>query len=162
MERFFISELIIPYMAKYGVRIKDVMIRKPVTLSPDMTAYSGLSKLVRHSIGSAPVVDKYDCLLGIVTEGIFLEKIIIHKRNANKTKIKEIMIKKVIVASENDDIGKVMGLMKKHKIRRVPIVDGRQLVGFVTESSLQDVTPGLLDVMIEKLKVLKPDFKLRR
>lgn len=146
---------------KYGLRVKDIMIRHPIAVFPQSTVYSALSKMLRVSVGSALVVDKHNNLIGIMTEGDLLSEIIYKHKNAKKTKVSQIMRKRLITAKEDDDIAHVMDLMKKHKIKRVPIVSGTKLVGLVTETTLAEVTPSLIDVMIEKLKVFKPGFKLR-
>jgi CBS domain-containing protein len=51
--------------------------------------------------------------------------------------------------------------MNEHRIKRVIVLDKNSLVGYLSERDMLRVEPGLLDVLIEKLKILQPSFKLR-
>ncbi|MDD3493080.1 MAG: CBS domain-containing protein [Candidatus Thermoplasmatota archaeon] len=52
--------------------------------------------------------------------------------------IKEIMTTDIISVSKNEDLQHVMDLMKKHDISKVPVLDGGQLVGIVTDNVIAD------------------------
>ncbi len=56
---------------KEEVAVKDIMIGKPVTVTPDTTIMEAMSKMRTHRIGCLPVVKGKD-LVGIITEMDFL------------------------------------------------------------------------------------------
>jgi CBS domain-containing protein len=49
------------------VRIKDIMVRELVTISPDMDLWQAVKIMVDKKIGCLPVVD-HDRLVGLITE----------------------------------------------------------------------------------------------
>ncbi|MDX1546524.1 MAG: CBS domain-containing protein [Rhodothermales bacterium] len=54
-----------------GVPVKEIMIRNPITISPEAPSREAIHLMRRHQIGALPVV-REDQLLGIVTERDFL------------------------------------------------------------------------------------------
>ncbi|MDH5380308.1 MAG: CBS domain-containing protein [Cyclobacteriaceae bacterium] len=52
-------------------KVKDLMIKDPITISPESTVFDAMYLFREHKIGCLPVVKK-DKLVGIVTEGNFL------------------------------------------------------------------------------------------
>jgi len=146
---------------KYGIKAYEIMIRNPVTIKPELSVRKALGKMLRNKVGFAIVVDGKNHVVGIVTEGNFLDKVLYKKKDPDKVKVRDIMVKKVITAKPEYDLEEIFNIMRKHKIRRVPIVDSdKTLLGLITESDLRNISPSLLDVMIEKLKVFKPSFRL--
>ena len=53
------------------VTVQDLMIKKPITISPESTIVEAMNLMREHHIGCLPVIKK-DRLVGIVTEGNFL------------------------------------------------------------------------------------------
>jgi CBS domain-containing protein len=49
------------------LRIKDIMVREPVTISPEMDLWQAVKIMVDKKIGCLPVVDQ-DRLVGLITE----------------------------------------------------------------------------------------------
>jgi CBS domain-containing protein len=50
--------------------------------------------------------------------------------------VSEIMTKKLIVVSKDDPVRKAAGLMKENNIGGLPVMDGDELVGFITDSDI--------------------------
>ena len=48
-------------------------------------------------------------------------------------KIKEIMTKEVISVDKDEDLKRVLDLMKKHNITKIPVLEDKKLVGIVTD-----------------------------
>lgn len=51
--------------------------------------------------------------------------------------VKEIVKKKVILISEDDDISKAFDLFQKHNIRHLPVMNGLKLVGILTDRDVR-------------------------
>ena len=60
-----------PHPDSTKTMVKDLMIKKPITISPESTIFEAMNLMREHKIGCLPVVKK-DRLVGIVTEGNFL------------------------------------------------------------------------------------------
>lgn len=137
------------------------MSRKPIGIDIDASIASAAKIMEKNNISGLIVWDKEKKLAGIITEGDLIRRAFLKKKSPTRTKVKEIMTKKVITVGPDDDIYKLVQLMNQKGIRKIPVVEDKKVVGYVTEKDLLKVEPELLDVLIEKLKVKCPEeFKL--
>jgi len=69
------------------------------------------------------------------------------KQNQNKkvTLVSDIMIEKPITVTQETNIMDAMKLMKEHKIGCLPVVNGDELVGLISEQDFLRITARLLD-----------------
>jgi CBS domain-containing protein len=58
--------------------------------------------------------------------------------------ISHIMTKSVVTANENDDLKKVVELLRKNAIRHIPIVKGKEVVGIISRTDINRLTFGAL------------------
>ncbi|MCC9062509.1 CBS domain-containing protein [Flavobacterium piscisymbiosum] len=58
--------------------------------------------------------------------------------------ISHIMTKSVVTVNENDDLKKVVEKLKKHAIRHIPIVRGKEVVGIISRTDINRLTFGAL------------------
>jgi len=56
------------------------------------------------------------------------------------TKVEEIMTKNVFYVDLNDTIHKADELMKKEKIRHIPVLDGKKFIGMITDRTIMEYT----------------------
>ncbi len=75
-------------------------------------------------------------IVGIYTERDYLYKGEIDGRSAKDTRIKEVMISKMITVTMDTTTDQCIGLMRQYNIRHLPVVENDQLVGLV---SMRDV-----------------------
>lgn len=58
--------------------------------------------------------------------------------------ISHIMTKTVVTANESDDLKTVVEQLKKHAIRHIPIVRGKEVVGIISRTDINRLTFGAL------------------
>ncbi|MCA1917986.1 CBS domain-containing protein [Flavobacterium piscis] len=58
--------------------------------------------------------------------------------------ISHIMTKSVVTVNEKDDLKKVVEKLKKHAIRHIPIVRGKDVVGIISRTDINRLTFGAL------------------
>ena len=114
--------------------VKEVMKKNIVTISSDKTVYEAACVMTKNDIGSLIVVD--DTLEGIVTERDVLNKVVSGDRNPKQTKVSDIMTAKVISISPDKDLEEACDLMAKHKIKRLPVAFGDEVVGIITSTDV--------------------------
>src|SRR5438067_1736673 len=120
-------------------KISDVMTKNPVVAVASDTV-DKVAKLMRsNDIGPVPVVDdqKNRRLIGIVTDRDLVVKVMAEGRDAQNTRIEEVMTRNPVSVREGDDLKKVLDLMSHHQVRRVPVVDNNdQIVGIVAQADV--------------------------
>ena len=126
-------ETVAEYLKKKGAAIYSVR--------PSTTVYGALELMAEKNIGAVVVTDEEGKLHGIFSERDFARKMIIKGRNANTTKVKEIMTTLVVSVNPDTHIHECMALMTEKRIRHLPVLDGEKLVGVV---SIGDVVKSML------------------
>ncbi|MFC1894170.1 CBS domain-containing protein [Chloroflexota bacterium] len=126
--------------------LKYFKYRTAVTVGPNETIAAAIEKLVEHDRGSLPVCSNNGELLGVITERDIVRKLFARKdASTQETEIKEIMSTPVIIGSPDDDANYALSVMKEKRIRHLPIVDNRNLIGMI---SMRD----LLGVQLEECR----------
>ena len=114
-----------------------------ITIGPDDTVETAIRKLVDNKIGAMPVCDNKGSLIGIVSERDLLRECAERAKSINKTKIKDVMTRNVVIGVPEDDLDYVTDIMTQKRIRHLPIMDGPKLEGML---SIRDV----VDIQLEK------------
>lgn len=121
--------------------VKDYMTKNVVTITPDTRVAKAADLLREEDLRRLPVVENGH-LVGLVTAGTMADatpskatSLSIYEMNylLNKTKIKDIMIKKVITVEPNASLEDAIYLMLTHKVGVLPVLDGEELVGIITD-----------------------------
>jgi CBS domain-containing protein len=94
-----------------------------------------------RAVGSL-VVMREDKPVGIVTDRDLLVRVIAEEIDPGTTTAADVMSEPLHAASSRDRLERLVELMSVHAVRRIPIVDGDELVGIV---SLDDVASELAD-----------------
>ena len=112
--------------------VSEFMTRKVVTLAPDMDIYEAILKLMHHDVSGAPVVEEGH-LLGMLSEkdcmGIFAAAAY---SQLPRGTVAEYMVMHPETIGPNADLFMVAGIFMHRPYRRLPVVEGDELVGLVS------------------------------
>jgi CBS domain-containing protein len=114
--------------------VKEVMKKDVKIISSNATVHEAAQKMTQNHIGCLIVVN--ETLEGIVTERDILNKIVATGRDPKQVNISEIMTKNVITISPDQDIEVACELMAKHRIKRLPVVLGDEVLGIITSTDV--------------------------
>ncbi|MEM2760454.1 MAG: CBS domain-containing protein [Nitrososphaerales archaeon] len=129
-------------------RLRDIMIKKVITINSDRTAQDASRVMTEHEIGSLVVVGDGKPI-GIVTERDIVRKVCTRDTVSSRVPLIEIMSSPVVTAEPDMPIETAVQRMFNNKIRRLVIVEDGKLVGIVTVSDLAKYvrTRSILDKM---------------
>ena len=115
------------------MQVRDVLKAKGnprlITIGPEATVSTAISRLVDHNIGSLPVVDAEGRLVGIFTERDVLRGVGERSEGFCKTRIEDVMVANPIACDADDDVQHAMGKMSDNQIGQLPVLNGQELVG---------------------------------
>ena len=116
-------------------RLKDVMTRHVEVMPPDATLKDAAAKMADLDVGVIPVCDG-ERLVGMLTDRDITIRAIARGADPS-TPVREIMSMTVRYAFEDEPIERARETMKRHKIRRLPVLDSnRRLAGIVALGDL--------------------------
>ncbi len=101
------------------------------------TVQEVVEEMAREEIGAVPVLDG-DKLVGIFSERDLLMRVIAQRKDPTKMKVEEAMTQEVIAAPVHCTVSECTALVKKFRMRHIPIVDGQTLKGFISMRDLLD------------------------
>ena len=128
--------------------------RKCFTLNENDTLITASEKLQKHNIGSLPVLSTQDnSIIGIVSERD-LARYIINNEFKKDLPVTKIMSKNLITCNLNTSITELMEIISDNKIRHIPIMEEKKLLGMV---SIGDVVNYIIDQYKEENQHLR-DF----
>ncbi len=107
---------------------KDIMTRDVITVSPTATIKNLAMTLIKNQISGAPVAARDGKIIGVVSEADIVAK----KGKAVKT----IMSKNIISVTEETAVEDIARLMTTHRIKRLPVMRGSDVVGIVSRADI--------------------------
>lgn len=94
---------------------------------------SGIASLLAENrIGAVLVLDEGRQVLGVISERDIVRGLAESGDACLKSDVSSLMTKDVITCSPADTVDQVMSLMTEKRIRHLPVMDGSDLVGFIS------------------------------
>ncbi|MEM2143777.1 MAG: CBS domain-containing protein [Candidatus Jordarchaeaceae archaeon] len=114
-----------------SIKIEDIMVKDVLTVDITESVLNATIKMNDRKVGSVVVVEKGKPV-GILTERDILSKIVVEKRDAEKTKVKEVMSTPLISGNPEMSLEDVIRTMVLKRIKKLPILKEGKLVGIIT------------------------------
>ena len=116
------------------MKIKEIM--RPVrTIEKNSTVREAAKIMAKNRIGSLIVVEGKK-IIGIMTERDILTKITAEGKSSERIYVKDIMTAKVLTIAPDKFIDDAVHIMILNNIKKLPVVDGNELVGIVTSTDI--------------------------
>jgi CBS domain-containing membrane protein len=123
--------------------VRDLMTDQVIAVRPndDLATLRGL--MIEHDIRHIPVVDADGDLAGLVSHRDLLRSALIEQTDTDtlverltleQIKVREVMTDHVVNSAPDDDLRDAATLMVENKFGCLPVTEGDQLVGILTES----------------------------
>jgi CBS domain-containing protein len=118
--------------------IRAVMEKKKlVTASPETTVSKAAKRMAKRKVGAMMVVED-DRLVGIFTERDALFRVIAPGRDAQTTRLADVMTKAPITVDPDSSFGYALLIMHENGFRHVPVIEDEKLIGIVSARDALD------------------------
>jgi CBS domain-containing protein len=144
---------------------RELMTARLITLTPEMSAVEAAETLLRHSISGAPVIDGEGHLLGLLSEFDCLQAVASAEYEMDlhdgAETVRELMTVSCHSVPPDLDLYGVAHAFVNLGVRRLPVVDGDQLIGQV---SRRDVLKAAVQIRreLQKAHPRYPDYPAGR
>jgi signal-transduction protein with cAMP-binding, CBS, and nucleotidyltransferase domain len=142
------------------IKVKDMMIKKVVSVDENSTVQKAAEKMKK--IGSV-LVRKGKKVYGIVTDSDIIKKVVAKGLDPKKVKVKDIASYPLITVKADDTVQHASYLMRKHNIKRLPVVEGNRIVGIISATDIAKHIPDYIDFLTWKQeisgKVRRPKYE---
>ncbi|MDD3409149.1 MULTISPECIES: CBS domain-containing protein [unclassified Methanobrevibacter] len=121
------------FLAAINDPIRSIMTSDVVTMSHKDSVTEAVKVMLDHKIGSIPVLDDEEKIVGIITErdfalsmaGLLTDEI-----------VQDVMITDVLTTTPGTPIESSTKIMVRNNLRRIPVVSGDKLVGIITSTDI--------------------------
>ncbi len=101
------------------------------------SAADAAKKLAQADIGALPVCEPDGHLTGVVTDRDIVVKVVAQAKDPKKTQLGDLADQpEVVTIGADDSVEEVFEVMKQHKIRRLPVIDGTEVVGMISQADV--------------------------
>ena len=121
---------------------RDIMTPGAEWLELDVTVDEAARKMAEGDFGMLPVCDGEGRLQGVVTDRDLVVQVISEGRNPRTTTVADLLNEtEVVTIGADDPAEEAIRTMKDHAVRRLPVIDGTELVGMVSQADIARALP---------------------
>jgi acetoin utilization protein AcuB len=136
------------------MRVRDFMKKEVITVEPQTPILDALDIMKKNKIRRLPVT-KNGALVGFVTRGMLRDaspsdatSLSMYELNylISKMTVEKIMLKEPMTLSPDIPVEEAIWLGQQHGIGAFPVMEGKNLVGIITQSDISGVVANALGV----------------
>jgi CBS domain-containing protein len=120
------------------------------TIAPGDTIFDAVRLMAEKGIGALLVMDG-DKPVGLVTERDYARRVALEGRSSKTAAVREIMSSRVICVRPERTVDDCMALMTDKRVRHLPVLDHKQVVGIVSIGDLVKAVIAEQQFMIDQL-----------
>ncbi|MDI3331866.1 MAG: CBS domain-containing protein [Micrococcus sp.] len=134
---------------------REVMTPGAECVGENETLEEAARKMKDLDVGQLPICGEDNRLKGVVTDRDIVVKCPAAGKDPRQTRAGELAEGKPVTIGADDTLEEAVQTMKEHQIRRLPVIDGHDLVGMVSQADIARNWPD--DRVGELLEVISRD-----
>jgi CBS domain-containing protein len=112
------------------MKVKEIMTREPVTLSPTSTIGEAATIMRQEDAGSVPILEG-GRLVGIITDRDIVIRVLAGGKDPKTTRVSDAMTADPVTVTPDTSVDEAQKVMSDRQVRRLPVVEDGRLVGLV-------------------------------
>ena len=115
---------------------REIMSADVTCVGEKETVAVAAHKMADLGVGALPICGEDNRLKGMLTDRDIVVKVVAQGKDPNSTKAGELGQGKPVTIGADDSVDLALQTMKDHKVRRLPVIDGHDLIGVVSQGDL--------------------------
>jgi CBS domain-containing protein len=129
------------------ILVSDIMTSQVVTAKPEESVADAAKRMADNGVGSLVIVDDKGYVLGIITEGDIVRRVVAAGKDPASTRVGEVMTTNPVTIFEDATIAAAAELMKRKNIGHLPVVNSSgRLVGIVSRTDIVRIAPSFIEL----------------
>jgi CBS domain-containing protein len=124
-----------------AAKARDIMTGSVECVGENETIVEAASKLAKLNVGAMPICGEDNRLKGMLTDRDIVVKVLAEGRNPESTKAGDLAEGKPVTIGADDSINETLDTMAEHQVRRLPVIDGHDLVGVISQADIAKHLP---------------------
>ena len=119
-----------------GKTARDIMTSDADCVQESQSILDAAKELARRDVGAMPICGEDERLKGMLTDLDIVVKVLAQGKDPGSTKVSELAEGKPVTIGADDSIGDALKTMSDHKVRRLPVIDGHDLIGIISQADI--------------------------
>ncbi|MFI2346616.1 CBS domain-containing protein [Streptomyces sp. NPDC019443] len=134
---------------------REIMTGGAECIGAEESVLEAARKMKQLGVGALPICGTDNRLKGMLTDRDIVVKVLGAGKDSSTVKAGELAQGEAVTIGADDDADEILRTMTRHKVRRLPVIDGHELVGMVAQA---DVARALPDAKVgDLLEALSSD-----
>jgi CBS domain-containing protein len=119
-------------------KARDVMSSDCTCVGENDSVLDAAKRLAEKDVGSLPICGEDDRLKGMLTDRDIVVKVLAEGKDPASVKAGELGQGDgdTVTVGADDPIDEALRTMIDHKVRRLPVIDGKQMVGIISQADI--------------------------
>jgi CBS domain-containing protein len=117
------------------MQVRDIMTQPAYTIQQGAPAEQAAELMAIYNVGALAVCDG-ERIVGIVTDRDLVVQCMATHRSPKVVAVRSIMTRELVVAEPSDPVQEVAGLMGRHGVHRVPVVQNERPIGMLSADDI--------------------------
>ena len=117
-------------------KARDVMTADARCVQEDQTLAEAARLMRDLNVGALPICGNDNRLKGMVTDRDIVVRCIAEGADPHKTDVAQLAQGKPVTVGADDDIEVALRAMSTHQVRRLPVIDGHDLIGMISQADI--------------------------
>lgn len=115
---------------------RDVMTADAKCVQEDDSIHTAATALADLGVGAMPICGNDNRLKGMLTDRDITVEVVAKGKDPDSTKVSELANGKPVTIGADDPVEEALATMKEHQVRRLPVIDGHDLIGIVSQADV--------------------------
>ncbi len=115
---------------------RDIMSKDCKCIGENDSVLDAAKQLAKLDVGSMPICGEDNRLKGMLSDRDIVVKVLAEGKDPGDTKAGDLGEGKPVTIGADDSVDEALRTMVEHKVRRLPVIDGHDLVGIVSQADL--------------------------
>ncbi len=119
-------------------KARDIMSDDCTCIGENDTVLDAAKRLADLDVGAMPICGEDDRLKGMLTDRDIVVKVLAQGKDPASVRAGELGVGdgKTVTIGADDSIEEALRTMTEHKVRRLPVIDGKRLVGIISQADV--------------------------
>jgi CBS domain-containing protein len=115
---------------------REIMTGNAECVSTGETLADAARKMRDLQVGALPICGEDNRLAGVLTDRDIVVRCVADGKDPSAVRVSELAGEKPVTIGADDSVEEALRTMKDHGVRRLPVIDGHDLVGMVSQADV--------------------------
>ncbi|MFL5818155.1 MAG: CBS domain-containing protein [Conexibacter sp.] len=133
---------------------REIMSEDCTCVGENDSVLDAAKRLAELDVGALPICGEDDRLKGMLTDRDIVVKVLADGRDPASTRAGELGAGdgRTITIGADDPVEEILRTMAEHRVRRLPVIDGKRLVGIVAQADVaRNIDDGQVGQLVESI-----------